>query len=233
MSGSTWKEVLKAQHDDLERMQEMDAALNEQDVVFEADRVLKRNPGSFGVSFGASKATSGMRASKDTSLDLNLPEPQIDELDFDQQVLSAAVETSRSTGSSGSRGSREGSLSARGAGSGAPKLSARTAARGTARGKAANTNIDISDAQNDYGALGSPGAGSTTPTVANKEGSSTALRYNKAKVAQLQKQLDDSESLRKKMLEQNNDLQVSPRRSLRFRVIPLCHGCHISHRVLH
>ena len=49
---------------------------------------------------------------------------------------------------------------------------------------------------------------STTPTVA-KEGTSTALRYNKAKVSQLQKQLADSESLRKKMLEQNSDLQVS------------------------
>ena len=89
MSGSTWKEVLKAQHDDLERMQEMDAALNQQDVVLEADKVLKRNPGSFGVSFGASnepQGTRGVRASRDSNLDLNLPETQIDDLDFDQQV---------------------------------------------------------------------------------------------------------------------------------------------------
>lgn len=42
MASETWKEVLKSQHADLEKLEAMDAALNENAIADDIDRILRR-----------------------------------------------------------------------------------------------------------------------------------------------------------------------------------------------
>ena len=75
---SSWREVLKQQHEDLDRLEAEDAALNNVGVVEEADKIL-RKPES--ITFAAStmrKAKMG-RGKREDPLDLRLPEPKLED----------------------------------------------------------------------------------------------------------------------------------------------------------
>ena len=140
---SSWRDVLKQQHEDLDRLEAEDAALNEAAVSEEAEKIL-RKPDT--ISFAAStmrKAKMG-RGRREDPLDLHLPEPKLEDVIVHE-----------------------------------------------------NTSSQVRDTP-----LGSPG-GATPPASAVDANS----RYNKARLTQIQQQLDNSEQLRLKMNEQNKILE--------------------------
>ncbi len=153
--------MLAQQHEDLDRLEAEDAALNDGEVNEEVEKVL-RKPDS--ISFAASTmrkakmGRGGSKAEEPLDLDLHLPQPR---LEGDEG------ETARSTARSTGRGATTGS---RGDGMDMPP--------------------------------GSPG-GATPPAFAVDANS----RYNKARVNQLQQQLDNSEQLRLKLNEHVKSLE--------------------------
>lgn len=153
---SSWRDILKQQHEDLDRLEAEDAALNDGDVNEEVEKVL-RKPES--ITFAAStvrKAKMGRSKEEELlDLDLHLPQPQLEE--------DGMQNTSRSVGA------------------------------GKA-GRSATAGADMP--------LGSPG-GATPPAFAVDANS----RYNKARVNQLQQQLDNSEQLRIKLNEHVKSLE--------------------------
>ena len=160
---SSWKDVLKQQHEDLDRLEAEDAALNGGVVNEEVEKVL-RKPDS--ISFAAStmrKANMGRSKVKDSlDLDLHLPQPQL-EADDDGSKLDTARSAGRNAGRVASTGS----------------------------------SSSVTDMP-----PGSPG--SATPPAFAVDANS---RYNKARVNQLQQQLDNSEQLRLKLNERVKSLE--------------------------
>ena len=154
---SSWRDVLQQQHEDLDRLEAEDAALNGGEVNEEVEKVL-RKPDS--ISFAASTMRKakmgGSRAEEPLVSDLHLPQPRL-EGDEGETAQSTARSTGRGAGRSATTGSR-------GDGTDMPP--------------------------------GSPG-GATPPAVAVDANS----RYNKARINQLQQQLDNSEQLRLKLNE--------------------------------
>ena len=59
---SSWKDVMKQQQDDLERMEAMDAQLNTEPVLSEVDRVLKKPASTFGLFTGRAGSSSARRS---------------------------------------------------------------------------------------------------------------------------------------------------------------------------
>jgi hypothetical protein len=179
-----WKDVLQKQQEDLERLEAMDReiAVDTYAAAAEADKVLKRNT-TFAVSFGAgnTRVTSGGSKTSEERTNLELP-AGLQTLDLGELNIDAAPPSAASP-------TRGGSQSARGA---RPSSARRTTSAST---KVATSKDDASD-------LGSPGGATPTPGAAD-----AAARFHKAKLVQLTKQLADSEDLRRKLQEQNSDLQ--------------------------
>ena len=140
--------MLKQQHDDLDRLEAEDAALDDAKIAVEADKIL-RKPDT--ISFAAStlrKAKMG-RTKLDDPFDLRLPTPKVEDDSGPSQLR--------------------------------PESSA---------------------SADDAAPLGSPS--SVTPPASAVE---TNFRYHKARVSQIQKQLDNSEQLRSKLNEQVKSLE--------------------------
>ena len=156
--------MLAQQHEDLDRLEAEDAALNGGEVNEEVEKVL-RKPDS--MSFAASTmrkakmGRGGSKAEEPLDLDLHLPQPRLE---------GGEGETARSTARSTGRGGGVSTTGSRGDG------------------------IDMPP--------GSPG-GATPPAFAVDANS----RYNKARVNQLQQQLDNSEQLRLKLNEHVKSLE--------------------------
>ncbi len=160
---SSWRDVLQQQHEDLDRLEAEDAALNGGVVNEEVEKVL-RKPDS--ISFAAStmrKAKMGRsKAEEPLDLDLHLPQPQL-EVDGDGNRQTTARSSGRGAGRTPNTGNR-------------------------------SNNTDMPP--------DSPG-GATPPAFAVDANS----RYNKARVNQLQQQLDNSEQLRLKLNEHVKSLE--------------------------
>ena len=200
---SNWKDMLQKQQEDLDRLEALDAEITEgaNTTAAEADKVLKKSS-TFGVSFGAGKRVNSAgagaggigRRSTDaaegrTSMDLPAG---LETLDLGELDVETGARGGAGPNSAGSP-SRGGSQSARGA----RPASGRRSAGGAGSSRLAGSRDDTSSE------LGSPGGQTPTPAA----GTDAAARYNKAKVTQLTKALADSEELRRKLQEQNADLQ--------------------------
>jgi hypothetical protein len=163
---SSWRDVLQQQHDEIDRLEAEDAALNDVAVTEEADKIL-RKPDS--ISFAASTMRKakmgGSRGKRDEGLglDLHLPEAKMEGGDYGEVTQSSTARSSNSARGGSGRGNRS----------------------------------SIATEQ-----LGSPD-GATPPAFAVDANA----RYNKARTAQMQQQLDNSEQLRLKLNEQCKGLE--------------------------
>jgi len=179
-----WKDMLQKQQEDLDRLEALDAEItaDTNTAAAEADKVLKKNT-TFGVSFGAGNRGSSAGAARSSEaaasieLSAGLHTLDLGELDVDTGAANAASP------------SRGGSQSAR-------------EARPSSGRRSAGASTRIATSRDDASELGSPGGATPTPTAAD-----AATRFHKAKATQLAKQLADSEELRRRLQEQNSDLQ--------------------------
>lgn len=171
---SSWKDVMRQQHDDLERMEAMDAALNTEQVTAEVDRVLKK-PSSFGLFSGRTGSSSSGAGGSSSSSRPSVRAAELDFASLDLNDLGAAPQANdEDEDAAGSRG-------------GALPLTARS-------GKSAATRTFGSSRR---GGPASPG-GATPPATAPD----AQARYAKAKVKQLEAALEESEAVRLKVNEQ-------------------------------
>lgn len=174
---STWQEVLKAQHDDLDRLEAMDAALNTETTELEVEKVLKK-PSN--ISFSASVNRKGLGYSTGRSV---LDDLDMNAVDGDTFLPRGSMESGGGLRSSGDnievRRSRE-----------------KPATEST--GIVLDADATLGDRR---GPL-SPGLQSPPAAAVD-----TNMRFNKARAVQLQKQLNDSEDLRLKLMEQTKDLE--------------------------
>ncbi len=176
---STWQEVLKAQHDDLDRLEAMDAALNTETTELEVDKVLKK-PSN--ISFSASVTRKG-RGYVNRSV--------LDDLDMNQvENDSLSPRGSMESGGLRSSGDREIEREIRRSHEKKPSIAE--------SGMALDTETVLGDRR---GPL-SPGLQSPPAAAVD-----TNMRFNKARAVQLQKQLNESEDIRLKLMEQTKDLE--------------------------
>jgi len=194
---TNWKDMLQKQQEDLDRLEALDAEItaDTNTAAAEADKVLKKNT-TFGVSFGAGNRGGSAGAARGSeaasvAMDLSAGLHTLDLSELDEDAGAGAA-----TAASPSRG---GSQSARGA---CPTSGRRSVGASSTSHTAASRHTGIATSRDDSSELGSPGGATPTPATAD-----AAARFNKAKVTQLTKALADSEELRRKLQEQNSDLQ--------------------------
>lgn len=171
---SSWKEVMKQQHDDLERMEAMDAALNTEPVLSEVDRILKKPASTFGLFSGRTGSSSSSSAAPSGTNRKSITS-DFASLNLDDLNSAAANSTLDDGFDADPITARSGKTTARTA----PNSPGRTAFGSSRRGPA------------------SPG-GATPPASAPD----TQARYAKAKVKQLEAALAESEQTRIKINEQ-------------------------------
>ena len=177
---ASWKEVMKQQHDDLERLEAMDAALNTEPVLSEVDKILKKPSATFGLFSGRTGSSSGnggvgagvataRRASGVGAAAMDFASLNLDDLN-----LAAATDAQRENDDS----------------FGAEPMATARSAKSAALRNASS-----------FGRRGGgpPSPGGATPPASAPD---AQARYAKAKVKQLEAALAESDQVRLKINEQ-------------------------------
>lgn len=182
---SSWKEVMKQQQDDLERLEALDAELNTEPVLSEVDKVLRKPTTTFGLfsgRTGSSGMTSGIGSGGGLRKAAGGVQSDFTSLNLDDLNL-AATEAS----AAGGGGVHDDPF-------GAEPTTARSARSATLRG-----TRTARGAVAGFGSGGPPSPGGATPPATAPD---AQARYAKAKVKQLEAALAESDQLRLKINEQ-------------------------------
>jgi hypothetical protein len=178
-AGGDWQDLLRAQHGDLEKLEAMDAELNDEKISADIDKVLKKGSTTLGLySRRPQSRNEDMVPPSPPPKPATPPvPPAYDELENDIGFTSRPV--SRTSSKPTSRPTSRLRTNRESDGLAAP-LSARSP-----RGP--------------DGAADSPGATPQAPDA--------TIRYQKARLKMLTKQIEDGQELRKQLNEAINDLQ--------------------------
>lgn len=194
MSSTNWKDVLKSQHEDLQRLEAMDAALNDDQITADIDRAIKKSTYTGTYISATNNPSSRISSKREQRSDLDFNDNSISNNEYVAESFS-----SRFGNDNRDNNDRDGELRPN-----SVRLSTPS-----------NNDIDRPNSATSRGNISNTSTNNNNPAIESALSPSTmipkapdaAMRYLKAQNKMLTKENENSLEIKKHLTEQVSDLQ--------------------------